>query len=89
MLRRFIVASSLVIVVAVIATPAFAFQCPNDMATIDAALSKNPQLSAANLAKVKRLRAEGGDLHYSGRTRAAHSAAVEKFAEAKRILGIR
>lgn len=88
MLSRIVAIMALAFTLAAITGPAFAFQCPYDMAKIDAALSKKPQLSAADLAKVKRLRAEGERLHKSSRTREAHAAAVEKFAQAKRVLGI-
>jgi hypothetical protein len=71
-----------------VAEPALAYQCPYDMAKIDAALAKNPQLSPADLAKVRLLRAQGEALHKKGGSREAHSAAVEKFGQAKRILGI-
>jgi hypothetical protein len=71
-----------------VATPAVAYQCPYDMAKIDAALAANPKISASDLAKAKRFRAEGEALHKSGRTKEAHAAAVAKFAQAKRILGI-
>ena len=36
------------------AAPAFAFHCPKDMAAIDAALAKNPKLSAEQMAAVKK-----------------------------------
>ncbi|MFQ5467200.1 MAG: hypothetical protein ACE5DS_03585 [Kiloniellaceae bacterium] len=64
--------------------PAFAFHCPTDMADVDAALSQGPSLSAAQLAEVKQLRAEGEKLHKAGK----HQAAVDTLAKAKAILGI-
>ncbi len=67
-----------------LAAPAFAGQCPMDMAKIDAALAANSTLSAAQLAEVQALRAEGQALHESG----DHAASVATLAEAKGILGI-
>ena len=40
----------------------------SDMAKIDAALEKNPKLSSADLARVKRLRAEGEVMQKNGKT---------------------
>ena len=66
------------------ATPAFAFHCPADMAKIDAALAKNPPLSAEQLAEVKKLRAEGESLHNAGN----HAESVKVLGEAMEILDI-
>jgi hypothetical protein len=63
---------------------AFAFHCPKDMAAIDAALAKNPKLSAADMAKVKTLRAEGEAAHKAGK----HQESVDKLGEAMKILKI-
>jgi hypothetical protein len=89
MLRQLKIGSLWALAVCLIAVPAVAYRCPTDMASIDAALAKNPRLSAADLAKVKELRARGEALHRNGTTREAHSAAVAKFSQAKRILGIK
>lgn len=67
-----------------IATPAFAFHCPADMAKIDAALAANPALSAEQLAEVKQLRAEGEEYHNAGK----HQESVDTLAKAMKILGI-
>ena len=64
--------------------PALAGQCPKDMKQINAALSGNPSLSSAQMAQVKGLLAEGGDLHKSGQ----HKGSVDALAKAKKILGI-
>lgn len=66
------------------AGPAFAGQCPTDMAAIDEALATSPALSEAQMAEVESLRAEGEALHESG----DHAASVATLAEAKGILGI-
>jgi len=88
MFRRFMVGLSLATAIALISVPALAYQCPYDMAAIDAALASNPKLSPSVLARARQLRAEGEALHRTGGSKAAHSAAVRKFGEAKRLLGI-
>ena len=65
------------------AAPAWAFQCPADMATIDAALT-TASLSEKDLAKVKELRATGQEQHAAGN----HQASVDALAEAKALLGL-
>jgi hypothetical protein len=75
---------SLIAVAAFAATPAFAFHCPADMAKIDAALAKNPQLSAPDMAQVKKLRAEGEAFHKAGK----HQDAVDTLAKAMKLLKI-
>jgi len=66
----------------VTSTVALAFHSPQDMAKIDAALAKNPSLTAAQLAEVKKYRAEGEALHKAGN----HQASVDTLAKALRIL---
>jgi len=61
-----------------------AFHCPADMAKIDAALAKNPQLSAAQLDEVKKQRAEGETLHKAGK----HQESVDTLAKAMKTLNI-
>jgi hypothetical protein len=73
------------LVVTMVASPAFAFHCPADMAKIDEALAKNPPLSAEQLAEVKELRAEGEALHKSGN----HAESVKVLGEAMAILDIK
>jgi hypothetical protein len=63
---------------------ASAAQCPLDMKKIDAALTANPQLSAAQLEEVKALREAGEAQHKSGQ----HKESVETLKKAKSILGI-
>lgn len=65
-------------------TGAFGGQCPLDMRKIDAALADGPSLSSSEIARVKQLRAEGEQLHNSGK----HGESVQKLGEAKRMLGI-
>jgi hypothetical protein len=66
------------------AAPALAFHCPADMAKIDAALAKNPQLSAAQLDEVKKQRAEGEALHKAGK----HQESVDTLGKAMKTLNI-
>lgn len=63
---------------------ALAFHCPADMKKIDDALAKNPKLSAAQMAEVKKLRADGETAHKAGK----HQDSVETLAKAMKILGI-
>ena len=63
---------------------AFAFHCPKDMKAIDAALAKNPKLSAEQMAEVKKQRAEGEALHKAGK----HQESVDTLAKAMKTLGI-
>lgn len=71
-------------VLVMLSAPAFANHCPKDMAAIDAALAKNPQLSQAQLTQVKQLRAEGETLHKAGK----HKESVEALQKAEDILKI-
>ena len=65
-----------------VATPAFAFQCPKDMKAIDEALAKNPELSAQQMGEVKKLRADGEAFHKAGK----HQDSVDTLAKAKKML---
>jgi hypothetical protein len=71
-------------VLVALTAPAFANHCPKDMAAIDAALAKNPQLSADQLAQVKKLRADGEALHKAGK----HQESVDALQKAEDILKI-
>jgi hypothetical protein len=63
---------------------ALAHNCPNEMKAIDAKLATNPQLSSADAAKVKQLRADGEAQHKAGK----HDDSMKTLGEAKKILGI-
>jgi hypothetical protein len=65
------------------ASPALAGRCPTDMKAIDAALPK-AKLDDKQAAEVKKLRAEGEQLHKAGK----HSESEAALAKAKKILGI-
>jgi hypothetical protein len=66
-------------------TAAFAFHCPADMKKIDDALAKNPTLTAAQMADVKKYRAEGETLHKAGK----HQESVDTLAKAMKILNVK
>lgn len=61
-----------------------ASSCPVQMKVIDDKLAAKPALSAADAAKVKKLRAEGETLHKAGK----HAKSEQALGEAKKILGI-
>ena len=63
---------------------AFAHNCPNEMKAIDAKLSANPQLSPADMTKVKALRAEGESFHKAGK----HDDSMKALGSAKKLLGL-
>ena len=67
------------------ASTAFAMHCPADMKKIDAALAKNPKLSAQQMAEVRKARADGEALHKSGK----HQESVDTLAKAMKILNIK
>jgi hypothetical protein len=64
---------------------ALAFHCPADMAKIDAALAKNPKLTDAQMAEVKKQRADGEALHKAGK----HQESVDTLAKAMKTLDIK
>lgn len=68
----------------VLSGTAVAFHCPRDVATIDAALAENPNLSGAVIARVTELRDAGDAYHKAGK----HQDAVDTLAEALAILGV-
>jgi hypothetical protein len=63
---------------------AFANSCPRHMANIDQALATNPKLESAQLAEVKKLRADGEALHKQGK----HAESEAALGQAEAILGI-
>ena len=80
-MKRFTLAA----VLALAASGALAFHCPADMAKIDAALAKNPKLSAQQAAELKKLRADGEAFHKAGK----HQQSVDTLAKAMKILDIK
>ncbi len=69
---------------ALMAGPAFASHCPNDMAAIDAALS-TAELSDADKVKVMNKREKGEESHKAGN----HSMALKRLEKAMEMLGIK
>lgn len=67
----------------VASTFAFAHGCPGEMKKIDAKLP-SAKMAAAEMSKVKELRAKGEQLHKEGK----HSESMSALAEAKKMLGI-
>ena len=63
---------------------ALAFHCPQEMKKIDDALAKNPKLTDAQMAQVKKDRADGEALHKAGK----HQESLDTLAKAEKILGI-
>jgi hypothetical protein len=76
---------TLAAVLALAASAALAFHCPADMAKIDAALAKNPKLSADQMTQVKKFRTDGEALHKAGK----HQESVDTLAKAMKILDIK
>jgi hypothetical protein len=62
---------------------AFAHNCPNEMKAIDAKLG-SAKLADADMAKVKKLRADGEAAHKAGK----HDDSMKALGEAKKMLGI-
>ena len=81
MLKR---ALSLATVLAFLTTPVWASHCPKDVKAIDAALAKDPRLTAEQSAKVKKLRDVGEAQHNSGK----HADSIKELHQALEILGI-
>jgi hypothetical protein len=78
-IRNIVVAISL----ALASSVALANSCPREMKAIDAALPK-AKLSDSQMAEVKKLRAQGEQLHKDGK----HSDSMAALGKAKKILGI-
>ena len=68
---------------ALASSAAFAHNCPNEWKAIDAALPK-AKLDAKQSAEVKKLRADGEQLHKQGK----HAESMATLGKAKKILGI-
>jgi hypothetical protein len=75
---------ALAAVLALAGTAAFANNCPADMKAIDAALPK-AKLNVARTAEVKKLRADGEQLHKAGK----HAESMAALGKAKGILGLK
>jgi len=84
-MKNLLSAAAAAALIAVASSPALAFHCPKDMKKIDAALASSPQVTAAQMTEVTKLRAEGEAQHKAG----SHQAAVDSLAAAMAILGIK
>ncbi len=84
-MKKLLPAAALAALVVGASAPALAFHCPKDMKKIDAALASGPQLTAAQMTQVTKLRAEGEAQHGAG----SHQASVDSLAAALAILGIK
>ena len=84
-IRRSLLAAAALSAVALAATPALAFHCPQEMAKIDKALAASPKLSQADLTKVRQLRAKGEEEHKAGK----HQESLDTLVQAESILGIK
>src|SRR5713226_7018072 len=80
-IRTLVVAAGL----ALASSVAFAMHCPSDMKKIDAALAAKPNLSAQQMAEVKKLRADGETAHKAGK----HQESVDSLGKAMKILNIK
>ena len=76
--------TTLFVTLAFASSLAFANSCPKEMKAIDAALP-NAKLSASQAAEVKKLRADGEQLHKDGK----HADSMAALGKAKGILGIK
>ena len=81
MIKRILLTAGIVVA---FAGSSFASHCPKDMAAIDAALAKNPKLSAGQMAGVKRDRAEGERLHKEGK----HAESLVVLCRTEKALGL-
>ena len=62
----------------------FAGSCPTHMKEIDAKLSTNPTVAAADMAQAKKLRADGEAFHKAGK----HADSEKALGDSKKLLGI-
>jgi hypothetical protein len=75
---------ALFVALAFVGATALAFNCPNEMKAIDAALP-TAKLDAKKSEEVKKLRAEGEKLHKDG----MHAESMAALGKAKAILGLK
>lgn len=84
LLELFMKKSLLALCLTAAASAAFAHGCPGEMKAVDAKLTTAPKMSEDDMAKVKKLRADGEAAHKSGQ----HAESMKLLAEAKKMLGI-
>ncbi len=66
------------------AAASYANNCPNEMKAIDAKLATKPALAAADMDKLKTLRADGEKFHKEGK----HTESMKALGDGKKLLGI-
>ncbi len=79
-MKRIVLAAAVVL----LAAPAYANNCPNEIKAIDAAL-QTASLDATKKAQVEKLRAEADAAHKAGN----HAASMKAAGKAKQLLGIK
>lgn len=67
-----------------LASAAWAHNCPNEMKAIDAKLAAKPSLAKADADKVAALRRSGEEHHKAGR----HAESMKDLGDAKKLLGL-
>ncbi len=83
-MKKLLFATAFAALIAVASSPALAGSCPKIMKKIDAALASSPQVSAAQMTEVTKLRAEGEVQHKAG----SHADSVASLNKAMAILGM-
>ena len=83
-MKKLLSSAALVALVATASAPALAGGCPNIMKKIDAALAASPQVSAAQMTEIAKLRSEGEAQHKAG----SHGDSVASLNKALEILGM-
>ena len=81
-MKRLLIGTALAVL---LAAPALATECPRHLRAIDEALTKNPQLTAAQMTDVKKARDDGDVAHKA----AKHADSLAAFAKAEAILKIK
>jgi len=79
-MKRFLLLLSL----SLVSVAALANGCPGEMKAIDAKLATNPKVAAADMTKVKALRADGEKFHKEGK----HTESMKALGDAKKMLGL-
>jgi len=76
--------TSMTVAMLLVSGAVLAHGCPGEMKAIDAKLATQPKVADADMAKVKKLRADGEAAHKAGQ----HGESMKMLGEAKKILGL-
>lgn len=76
--------TSMTVATLLVSGAVLAHGCPGEMKAIDAKLATQPKVADADMAKVKKLRADGEAAHKAGQ----HGESMKMLGEAKKILGL-